>query len=94
MEARKKGKMDRNKWSIEPLYFYEEDLTMGIEEIDADEAMLITQLPPYIPLRKSTTKITKDPDSTKFMVSTPFLVENVPFEGNLLAIILYLNMED
>ena len=51
---------------MKPLELYEEDLTLGIEEIDADESLSITQLPPYVPPRKSTAKVTKDPNSTKF----------------------------
>lgn len=58
---------------------------MRIEEIDADEAMSITHLPLYVPLRKSMGKVTKDLDSMKLKVSTPLLLENIPFEGNLLA---------
>jgi len=79
---------------MKPLYLDEEELTMGIEEIDAEEAKLITHLPPYIPLRKSMDKVPRDPDSAKFMVSTPLLPKNMPFEGNLLARIPYLKMED
>jgi len=65
---------------MKPLDLDEEELTTGIEEIDANEVMLITWLLPYIPLRKSTAKLTKDPNSVKFMVSTPLLLENIPFE--------------
>jgi len=67
--------MDRTKKPIECLDLDEEDTIMGIEEIDADEAVSINRLPPYIPPRKYTTKVNKDPNSIKFMVSTPFLLE-------------------
>lgn len=39
-------------------------------------------------------KVPKNPDSVKFMVSTPLLPKNVFFEGNLLAQIPYFKMED
>jgi len=67
---------------------------MGIKEIDADETVSITRLPPYIPPRKSMAKVNKDPNLAKFQISTLLLPENIPFEGNLLAQIPYLNMED
>lgn len=85
--------MDRAKQPMEPLDLDEKELTMGIEEIDANEAMLITCLLHYIPPRKSTTNVTKDPNLVKFQVSRPLLSENILFEGNILARILYLKME-
>jgi len=67
---------------------------MGTEDIDADEVVPITHLPFYIPPTKSIAKVTKDPNSVKFQVSTPMVLKNVPSEGNFLARIPYLKMED
>jgi len=44
--------------------------------------------------RKSMVKVPKDPDSMKFMVSMPLLLENVLFEGQLLNQIPILKVED
>lgn len=63
----------------------EEELIMGVEDIDTEEEVLITQLPPYIPPRKSIAKVTKDPDSVKYKVSIQLLPEDVPMEDDLLA---------
>lgn len=49
----------------------------------------MTRLLPYIPPRKSMAKVPKDLDTTKFMFSTPLLLENVSFDRNLLAQIPY-----
>lgn len=86
--------MDKSKQLIEPLGLDEEELHKGIEEIDVEDVEPITQLPKCISPRKSTAKVPKDPDSVKFMVSTPLLVEIVLFEGQLLAWIQNLKMED
>jgi len=48
----------------------------------------------YIPPQKATAKVPKYLDNMKFMVSTPLLLKCVLFEGNLLARILNLKMED
>lgn len=72
----------------------EEELSMGVEDMDAVEGVLITQLPPYVPPRKSTIKVTKDLDWTKYKVFMPLLPKEVPMEGDLLAQILFLKMED
>jgi len=93
-EICQKGKMDRSKKMTEPLDLDEEQLHGGIREIDTEEADPITHPPPYIPPRKATAKAPKDLDSVKFMVSTPLLLENVLFEGNLLAHIPNMKMED
>lgn len=57
----------------------------GIEELDAKEVELITQLMKYIPPRKPTTKVPKDPDAAKFMAFITLLPKNVFFEGPLLV---------
>lgn len=54
----------------------------------------LTKLPDYIPPRKGKTKVTKDPDSNKFVISTSLLPEQVPFEGLRLTWILLVKMED
>ena len=58
---------------------------MGIENINAEDAKPISRLSPYTPPGKSTAKVTKDPDSLKFKVFMPFLLEEVPVERDLLA---------
>jgi len=65
-----------------------------MEDIVAEDTKPITKLPRYIPLRKGKAKITKDPDSEKFTISTPLLPEHVPFEGPRHARIPLLKMED
>lgn len=79
---------------MKPMDLEGEELTMYIKDIYEDEVEPITRIFPYIPLRKSTTKVPKDSDSTKFMVCTQLLPENVLFEDNLLAQIPYLKMEE
>jgi len=66
IEVRHKGRMDKRKQPTETLDLDEEELNIGVEVIDAEEAVLITWLPPYVPPRKPTAKVTKDPDSRKF----------------------------
>lgn len=72
----------------------EEEEYQDIEELDAEEAKLISRLPEYIPPQKGRTKVTKDPDSRKFIVSTPLFLEHVEFEGTTLVHIPVLKMED
>ena len=67
---------------------------MGVEDIDAEEVVIIPQIPPYVPSRKPTSKVNNDPDSGKFQIYTPFLPEDICFEGNLLAQVPFLKMED
>lgn len=70
----------------------EESLRM--EDIDVEGVEPMTRLPKYIPPRKGKEKVTKDPDTNKFTVSTPLLPEQVPFGGPQLAWIPLLKMED
>lgn len=72
----------------------EEDEFQRVEEFDAEEGEPITWLSKYIPSRKGKTKVTKDPNSRKFTVSTPLLLEQVEFEGTILARIIVLKMEE
>lgn len=65
-EIRQKGRTNNNKKTMEPLDVDEEELTMGVEDIDVEESMTITQLSAYAPPRKSTTNVTKDPKSIKY----------------------------
>jgi len=44
--------------------------------------------------QKPTSKVTRDPDAIKFKVFTPPLPEDIPIEGDLLARVLQLHMED
>ena len=85
IEVRQKGRMDKTKKLMDPQDLDEEELNMGVECIDAEEEVLITWLPPYVLPRKSTIKVTKDPDSVKYKLFTPLLPEDVPMEGDLLA---------
>jgi len=48
----------------------------------------------YILPQKGKTKVTKDPDSRKSVVSSPLLSEQVEFEDPRLACISVLKMED
>lgn len=86
--------MDKNKQPTKPLDLDEEEQTMGVEDISAEEAEPITQLPPYVPPRKSTAKVTKDLDSLKYRVFTPLIPNEVPVEGALLGQVPFLNRED
>jgi len=67
---------------------------MGVEYIDVEEVVLITLLPPYVTPRKSTAKVTKDPEFEKYKVFIPFLLEDIHVEGNLLARVPFFKMED
>lgn len=79
-------KNSKSKQPMEPLDLHEEELCRGgIEEIDVEEVEPINQMSKYIPPRKSMTKEPKDLDASKFMVSTPLLLENMFFNGMLLA---------
>jgi len=50
-----------------------------VADLDADEDEPLTRLSMYIPPWKWKVKVTKAPDSGKFMVSTPLLLEEVVF---------------
>lgn len=65
----------------------------GIEDIDTEGVEPLTKFPDYIPPCKGKEKVTKDPDLNKFVISTPLLLEQVPFEGLCLARIPLLKME-
>jgi len=54
----------------------------------------MSNFPPYMSPRKPTAKVTKDPDSIKYKIFTPMLLEEVPIEGELLAKVPHLCMED
>lgn len=71
-----------------------EEVREGIEEIDVEEGESMTWLPKYIPPWKATTKLPRDPNNAKFMVTMPLLLEKVVFEGILWARIAPLKMED
>lgn len=71
-----------------------EELNEAFEDTNVEGAKPISQLPPYMPLWKPTSKVTRDLDSIKFKVFTPLLHEEVPSEGELLAQVPYLKMED
>lgn len=62
--------------------------------MDAQEVELMTRLSKYIPPHKGTTKVPKDSDNVKFMISTPLLLKKVVFEGVFLGHILMLKLED
>lgn len=70
-----------------------EELCDGVEELDAEEGDPITRILVYIPPWKGKSKVTKDPNSGKFMVFMP-LLPKVVFECMLLAHISVLKMED
>lgn len=65
----------------------------GTEDIDAKGLEPFTKLLDYIPLHKGKTKVTKDLDFDKFVISTPLFPEQVPFEGLCLMQIPMLKME-
>lgn len=91
LEAQLKEKKDKKQKKVLDL---EEEEYQGVEEVEAKGIELIYRLPEYIPLRKGKTKATKDPDSGKFVVSTPLLSEHVTFEGPRLVCIIVLKMGD
>lgn len=79
---------------MEQVDLEEEELGEGIENINVDEEEPISQLPLYMSPRKLTTKVTKDPDGVRFSICTPFPPKYVPFEGEFLALVPQLHMED
>ena len=83
---------DEEEEDLEDLII-EEDEDEGMEE-ETEPAHPPTKLLAYIPPQKGRTKVTKDPDSRKFVLSTPLLLEQVEFEGPRLARISVLKMED
>jgi len=70
---------------MEPWDFDREEMSVGVDHIIAKGMQPISQLPPCIPPRKPTTKVSMDPNSMKFNVFTLFLLEEVPIHGELLA---------
>lgn len=62
--------------------------------MDSEEGEPMYWLPKYIPPCKGITKVPKDPDNAKFMISIPLLLKKVVSEGMLLGHILSLTMED
>lgn len=82
--------MDRSQQLTKPMDLSEEELCGGIEDIDVEEGEPMTQLLKHIPPHKAITKVPKDPENVKFMVTTQKLLKKVVFEGTLLAYILTL----
>lgn len=64
-----------------------------LEDISEKETEPISWLLLYMPLQKPTSKVAKDPDSIKFKVFAPLLLEEVPIKGDLLARVPQLCME-
>jgi len=93
VEVWQKGRMDKAKKLYETMDLDAEELCDGVEELDIDKGNPITKILAYIPLWKGKTKVTKDPDLGKFTISMPLLLEEVVFEGALLACILVLKLE-
>jgi len=48
----------------------------------------------YVPPQRGNKKVTKDPNASKFSITTPLLPTEVPFEGTLLASIPALKIQD
>lgn len=86
--------MDKVQQPHEPLDLDEEEFHRDIKEMNVKEGEPITQILKYIPSCKSTTKVPKDPNNTKFMISTPLLPEKVVFDGAMLGRIPSLKLED
>lgn len=72
----------------------QEEEFQGIEGIDAEGVEPMTRFPKYIPPWKGKAKVTKDPDTGKYTMSTPLFPEKVVFEGLRLARIPLLKMEN
>lgn len=66
----------------------------GTEDIDVEVLEPITKFSNHIPPYKGKAKVTKGPNFDKFVISTPLLPEQVPFEGLRLAWISLLKMDD
>lgn len=86
--------MDLQKQPMEPQDLDEEELTSGFVDIRVDEVEQISNFPHYMMSRKLTTKVTKDLDSIKYEIFTPLLLEAMLIEGELLAKVPNLCMED
>jgi len=72
----------------------DEELASGLKYIIIDEVEPISRLPLYLPPRKPMSKVKKDLNPIKYEVFTLPLLEDVPIEGELLAWVLQLKMED
>lgn len=79
---------------MEPQDLDEKEMAGGFEDINVDKVELISRFPPYMPPRNPTVKVTKNPNSIKYKVFSPLLLEEVPIEGELLARVPHLCMED
>lgn len=86
--------MDNNKQSMEPKDLDVEELGCVFEDINVEDIDPISRLPAYMPPQKSTSKVTKGPNAVKYNVFTLLLPEDIPIEGELLAWIPSLKMED
>ena len=71
-ETQEKKKNDKRPKKVVDL---EEEEFQGIEDVYAKGVDPMMRLPVYIPSWKGKTKVTKDPDTGKFSVSTPLLLE-------------------
>jgi len=81
MRAQKKEKhLEKDKVKVVDLEAKE-----GAEDIDVEGVEPISKLLDYIPPCKGKVKITKDPDTKKFLIHTPLLLESITFEGLHLA---------
>jgi len=55
--------------------------------MEVESATILSLLPPYLPPKKPNAKPVRDSKYTKYGTFTPFLLEKIPFEGELLGTI-------
>lgn len=90
-EAQSKQKKDKKPEKVMDL---EEEEYQGIEDFNVEGVEPFSILAKYVTLWKRKTKVTKNPNSGKFRISTPLLQDQVTFEGPKLAHMPMLKLED
>lgn len=93
-EQRTKERLEKQKQLMEPQDSDVEEVVGGVEDIDTKYVESILRLPTYMSPQNPTSKVIRDLDFIKFKVFTPFLPNEVLVEGELLAKVPQLRMED
>lgn len=80
--------------NVEEIPMDEEDIDMGVEDIDVEGSEPISKFPEYILPCRGKTKFLKDINESKVTLHTPLFPDKMIFEGPHLWCITHLKLED
>ena len=72
----------------------EEDIDMGVEDVDIEGSDPISKLLDEIPPCRGKKNVPKEIDENKVTLHTPLLPENIVFDGPRLRCVPHLKLED